>query len=79
MLFRSMQQKIENLMKEGREWIRMKQVYDNARFPDSGTPAYIISSKWLSNYKKYIVYDMLKYNKVPEDIDEAHFEDKHPG
>jgi len=55
---RSMQNKLENLIKEGREWIRLKQVYENARFPDSGTPAYIISGKWLSNYKKYILYDV---------------------
>ena len=74
-----MENKLENLIKEGREWIRLKQVYENARFPDSGTPAYIISGKWLSNYKKYILYDVQKYNKVPDGIDEDHFEQRNPG
>lgn len=31
-------------MKEGKEFLQLKKAYDNARYPNAGTPAYIISS-----------------------------------
>ena len=73
-----MQQQVDNLIKECREWIRMKRAYDNARYPDAGTSAYVVSGEWLAKYKKYICYDVMKFNNTPE-VNEAHFEDNHPG
>lgn len=40
----------------------MKRAYDNARLPDAGTPAYIISTEWLEKYHAYCFYDDIKYN-----------------
>ena len=56
----------------------MKRAYDNARFPDAGTPAFIISIEWLNKYKAYCFYDELKYNQSPSP-DEDHVTAKHPG
>ncbi len=57
-----MQEKFEALKKEGQEFVRLKKAYDAARYPDAGTPAYIISSDWLKKYKDYCFYNDLKYN-----------------
>ena len=57
-----MQAQVENLMKEGKEFLQIKKAYDNARYPNAGTPAYIISSEWMTNYKKYCFYDDLKHS-----------------
>ena len=56
----------------------MKRAYDNARFPDAGTPAYIISIEWLTKYKAYCFYDEIKYNTSPAP-EEDHVTAKHPG
>ena len=53
---------IESIIKEGKEFVRLKRAYDNARFPDAGTPAYIISIDWLAKYKAYCFYEEIKYN-----------------
>ena len=52
--------------------------YESDRYPDAGTPSYIISKSWLSKYKKYVFYDALKYNRAPEPQDD-HMQAKHPG
>lgn len=58
--------------------MRLKKAYDSARYPDAGTPAYIISTDWLNKYKEYCFYNDLKYNNEPSP-EENHFKDKHPG
>ena len=52
--------------------------YESDRYPDAGTPSYIISREWLSKYKKYVFYDALKYSNTPEPQAD-HMEAKHPG
>ena len=69
---------IENIIKEGKEFLRLKRAYDNARFPDAGTPAYIISIDWLAKYKAYCFYEEIKFNQSPSP-DEDHAASKHPG
>ena len=56
------QEKVEALKKEGKEFVRLKKVYESARYPDAGTPAFIINKDWLTKYKKYCFYEDLKYN-----------------
>lgn len=73
-----MQEQIENLAKEGKEFCTLMKAYDNERFPDAGTPAYIIDKAWLSKYKKYVFYDDIKHNGSP-DPSEDHVTAKHPG
>ena len=73
-----MQEQFEQLVKEGKDFLQLKKAYDNERFPDAGTPAYIIQIEWLSKYKKYCFYDALKYGNEPDPSDD-HFTTKHPG
>ena len=73
-----MQKKIENLTREGKEFLRMKRDYDGARFPEAGTAAYAISTEWLAKYKKYCFYDELKRNAQPRAAQD-HFTKRHPG
>ena len=67
------------LIEEGREYARIQKAYDNERFPDAGTPGYLISTVWLDNYKKYVFYDDLRYNATPSDYDDDHVTSQHPG
>ena len=69
---------IESIIKEGKEFCRLKRAYENARFPDAGTPAYIISIDWLAKYKAYCFYEEIKFNQSPAP-DEDHVAEKHPG
>ena len=74
-----MQEQIDSLLKEGKQFLQIKKDYDTSRFPNSGTPAYIISQKWFTKYKAYCFYEELKYNTQPN-IEEDHFSpDKKPG
>ena len=73
-----MEAKIEELQKEGQEFVRLKKASDNERWPDSGTPSFIISRKWLDAYKEYIFFDACTYNQQP-DAKPDHVETKHPG
>ena len=57
-----MEDEIKTLIEEGKEFVQLKRAYESARFPDSGTPAYIISNEWLNKYKKFVFYEDLKYN-----------------
>ena len=38
---------INELLKEGKEFADLLKESDNMRWPDSGTPTYIIADKWL--------------------------------
>ena len=73
-----MSAEIENLVKEGKAFIQLKRTYDQERFPDVGTPAYLISNDWMEKYKKYCFYQNLKYNDQPEPA-EDHLQTMHPG
>ena len=73
-----MSEQIDNIIKEGKEFLRLKRAYDNARFPDAGTPAYIISTEWLDKYKVYCFFDELKFNQSPT-AEENHATAHHPG
>ena len=73
-----MQEKFEALKTEGKEFLRLKKAYEAARYPDAGTPAYIISSDWLKKYKEFCFYNDLKYNHAPV-AQEDHFEKHAPG
>jgi len=48
---------------------------------DIGTPAYLISSKWLKKYKRYILYDQFSYGYSEEKINipDNHWDKAHPG
>ena len=73
-----MEAKIRELHEEGLEFLRLKNKSDNARYPDAGTPSYIISRRWLDLYKEWIFYDDCKYNQTP-DPSPDHCDKKHPG
>lgn len=73
-----MSKSIQDLHEEGKEFVRLKRVYDTARFPEAGTPAYIISSSWLKKFKEYTFYDAVKYNGSPDPSDD-HVSSKNPG
>jgi len=73
-----MEAKIKELHEEGLEFYRLKKLSDGSRWPDAGTPCYIISRAWLDAYKSWIFYDECQYNRLP-DPDQNHVEEKHPG
>lgn len=60
-----MEAKIKELHQEGLEFFRLKKLSDNERWPDAGTPCYIISRTWLDAYKEWVFYDACKYNQAP--------------
>ena len=74
-----MQEELKSLIEEGKEFARIKRTYDQARFPDVGTPAYIISSNWLNKYKLYAFFEELRYNMMPREAADDHLTAKHPG
>ena len=54
--------------------------HENERFPDAGTVTYIIDKQWLSKYKKFVFYDVFKYNvNGSPDPAEDHMTANHPG
>jgi len=74
-----MQEELKTLIEEGREFVRIKRTYEGARFPDAGTPAFVISTEWLAKYKIYIFYSDLRYNATPSVSDPDHVSSRHPG
>lgn len=74
-----MAEEIKAVLEEGREFCRMKRAYDMARFPDAGTPAFLISTEWMVKYKKYCFYDDLRFNMNPREIDDDHIAKNSPG
>ena len=73
-----MTEEIDNIIKEGKEYLRLKRAYENARFPEAGTAAYIISTDWITKYKAYCFYEQIKFNTSP-DPEEDHATKLHPG
>jgi hypothetical protein len=51
---------------------------DELRWPDAGTPTFVISKSWLEGYKEYIFYNAIKYDRAPE-AEPDHLEKKNPG
>lgn len=47
---------LESLMNEGQEYIRLRNLNKKTSNPDAGTKAYLVSTDWISKYKKYIFY-----------------------
>lgn len=47
---------LEKLINEAKEFIDLKNKFKRAKFPETGTPAYLISNNWLKKYKAYIPY-----------------------
>ena len=58
--------------------MRLKKANDMLRWPDAGTPSYIISLKWLEAYKKYVFFEACSLNSPPEPSDD-HCTKRHPG
>lgn len=59
--------------------MNLVQRHKSERFPDQGTPGYLISAEWISKYKKYIFYRELKSGMKPSSVDTDHCEKTHPG
>lgn len=56
----------DNILKEGQQFLKMRQDFQKSSNPDAGTVGYLISLQWVNSYKKYIYYDALKRNLTPE-------------
>ena len=42
-----MQTQIDELHKEGQKFYRMKKALEASRYPEAGTPTFMISTKWV--------------------------------
>ena len=73
-----MEPEIKAIYDEGLEFVRLKKENDMLRWPDAGTPSYIISVKWLEAYKKYVFFEACTLKMSPEPSDN-HCAEKHPG
>jgi hypothetical protein len=66
-----MERDLDDLIKEGKEFYEMNRQYKYNKFPSAGTPAYLVSKKWLKKYKQYILLRDIKLNRKPN-ISENH-------
>ena len=73
-----MEPQIKALYEEGQEFLKLKKENDSTRWPDAGTPSFIISVKWLDAYKEYIFYRECVLDRTPEPS-EDHCSKKQPG
>lgn len=73
-----MEPQIKAIHDEGLEFVKLKKENDNLRWPDAGTPSYIISVSWLDAYKEYVFYTACSMGRPP-DPSEGHCTEKHPG
>ena len=73
-----MDDQIKKLVDEGKEYCRLKRAYEMARFPEAGTPAYVVSIAWLDKYKQFIFYNELSANLTIRPRDD-HIAESHPG
>lgn len=73
-----MERDLEDLIKEGKEYINLASRHKSERFPDQGTPGYLISTQWLDKYKTYIFYRDIKSDTKPV-LESDHCEKTHPG
>ena len=46
----------ESLITEGKEFLKINRRYKQDTYPDAGTIAYLICSKWFKKYKQFICY-----------------------
>ncbi len=44
----------ENLVKEGQEFLKLRNDFKKESNPAAGTQGYLISVNWIQNYKSYI-------------------------
>jgi|LauGreDrversion4_2_1035121.scaffolds.fasta_scaffold94670_3 hypothetical protein len=56
---------LEEIIKECREYIQLKNRSNMERNPEPGTPVYLISKNWLKVYKQSIFYAEVKRNNKP--------------
>jgi hypothetical protein len=57
-----MERDLEDIVNEAREFMRLKKQHKVNKYPAAGVPAYLVSTKWLEKYKKYILYKEIKNN-----------------
>lgn len=57
-----MERDLDDIVKESREFIRLKRLHKQNKFPPAGAPAYLVSTEWLKKYKSYILYKEIKNN-----------------
>ena len=73
-----MERELEDIVNECKEFIRLKKMHKQSRYPDAGQPAYLISSNWLELYKKYILHREIKAISKPH-MEPEHCKKNHPG
>lgn len=73
-----MERELEDIVNECKEFIKLKKLHRQSRYPDAGQPAYLISSEWLQKYKKYILHRKIKANSKPH-MEPDHTKENHPG
>jgi len=56
---------LDDLIKECREYIVLKNRCTIERNPQPGSSMYLLSKKWLKEYKEYIFYSDVKRNNKP--------------
>jgi hypothetical protein len=54
------------LVSEGEEYIKLRDKFKKDDNPLNGAIGYLISCKWLKEYKKYCYYDSLRSRIKPE-------------
>ena len=40
----------------------MKKAMDGSRYPEAGTPTYVISTKWVDRYKEFCFWSSIRLN-----------------
>ncbi len=60
-----MERDLDSIVTECKEFIKLKQIHSNSRYPDPGQPAFLISTNWLQKYKKYILHREIKAQSKP--------------
>ena len=68
----------DSLIKEGQEFINMREKEKRTGNPDAGTACYLISIKWIDSYKNYIHFEALKQRRNPTQ-ESDHCKMNHPG
>ena len=74
----TMERDLEDIAKECTEFMEIKRQYRYNKFPQAGSPCYIISRTWIKKYKNFINY---KYTKkgIKFTIESDHCQKYHPG
>ena len=66
------------LVDECKEFMRLSEMNKRSSFLPQGSPAYIVSKRWLKKYKEYLCLKEVKSRKKPE-VSDDHIEQNHPG